>query len=112
MVRDLCFGLSLILHNPENWGERGGRVSRLGLCDAGRTEVGIEFTEPAPDFWLIPAESKSIRIDQRSRGTPRSLSSVRMDLPVTMPAERYEVFFSIVAQLASRRNVVNFQAGT
>jgi len=33
-----------------------------------------------------------------------------MDLPVTMPTERDEIFFSIVAQLASRRNVVNFQA--
>jgi hypothetical protein len=35
-----------------------------------------------------------------------------MDLPVTMPTERDEVFFIIVAQLASRDNMVNFQSGT
>jgi hypothetical protein len=33
--------------------ERAGRVTRLGHSNAGRTEVGIEFLEPAPDFWLI-----------------------------------------------------------
>jgi len=32
-----------------------------------------------------------------------------MDLPVTTPTERNEVFFRIVAQLASRRNVVDLQ---
>jgi hypothetical protein len=30
---------------PEIWAESGGRVTRLGLCYAGRTERGIEFTE-------------------------------------------------------------------
>jgi hypothetical protein len=31
-----------------------------------------------------------------------------MDLAVAFPAESDEIFFSIVAQLTSRRNVVNF----
>jgi hypothetical protein len=35
-----------------------------------------------------------------------------MDLPVTMPTERDEILFSVVPQLASRSNVVNFQSGT
>jgi hypothetical protein len=32
-----------------------------------------------------------------------------MDLPVTLPTESDEVFFDIIAQFASRGNVVNFQ---
>jgi hypothetical protein len=56
----LKIGQKLIIQNPENWAERGGRVTRLGQSCAGRTEVGIEFTEPAPDFWLIPAGSKRV----------------------------------------------------
>jgi hypothetical protein len=56
-------GQRLIIKNPENWAERSGRVIRLGQCHADRTEVGIEFTEPMPDFWLIPASSKGGHID-------------------------------------------------
>jgi hypothetical protein len=48
-------GQMLIIQNPENWAERRGRVTSLGRCYAGRTEVGIEFLKPAPDFWLIRA---------------------------------------------------------
>jgi hypothetical protein len=57
----VTMGQRLIIHNPENWAERGGRVAHLGRCYAGRTEVGIEFTESAPDFWLIPANH--VRVD-------------------------------------------------
>jgi len=54
-------GQMLIIHNPENWAERRGRVTNLGRCYAGRTEVGIEFLQPAPDFWLTPA--KHVHVD-------------------------------------------------
>jgi len=53
LAAKVTIGQSLVLHNPENWAERHGRVISLGRHYAGRTEVGIEFTEPAPDFWLI-----------------------------------------------------------
>ena len=53
----------LVLQNPENWAERGGRVTRLGLHYEGRTEIGIEFTEPMPDFWHIPPSSKDVHMD-------------------------------------------------
>jgi hypothetical protein len=33
-----------------------------------------------------------------------------MNLPVTFPTEGDEVFFNIMAQLTSRRDVVNFQS--
>jgi hypothetical protein len=37
--------------NPLTWNERAGRVTRLGALEGGRTQVGIEFPEGAPDFW-------------------------------------------------------------
>jgi hypothetical protein len=54
----VTIGQRLVIQNPENWTERDGRVTRLGRCYAGRTEVGIEFSEPTPDFWLIRTDSK------------------------------------------------------
>ena len=56
LTATMKIGQILIIQNPENWAERRGRVASLGRCYAGRTEVGIEFLEPAPDFWLIPAK--------------------------------------------------------
>jgi hypothetical protein len=63
LAASVTVGQRLVIQNPENWAERGARVTRLGRCYAGRTEVGIEFTEPAPDFWLIPATPKRVRVD-------------------------------------------------
>jgi hypothetical protein len=54
-------GQRLIIHNPDNLVERRGRVTRLGRSYAGRTEVGIEFTNSAQNFWLIRA--KHVRVD-------------------------------------------------
>jgi len=59
LAAPVTIGQRLIIQNPENWAEREGRVTRLGRCYAGRTEVGIEFSEPAPDFWLIRDSSKT-----------------------------------------------------
>jgi hypothetical protein len=55
LAANVTIGQMLTVQNPDNWAERSGRVIRLGRCYADRTEVGIEFTEPVPDFWLIPA---------------------------------------------------------
>jgi len=60
LAASVTIGQKLVIQNPENWAERGGRVTHIGLSYAGRTEVGIEFTEPVPDFWLIPAGSKRV----------------------------------------------------
>jgi hypothetical protein len=63
LAAQVAIGDSLIIQNPENWSERGGRVIRLGRCYAGRTEVGIEFMEPDPDFWLIhPDRLRSLEL--------------------------------------------------
>jgi hypothetical protein len=56
-------GQMLIIQNPENWAEREGRVTSIGRCYAGRTEVGIEFSEPAPDFWLIGSSLTPTHVD-------------------------------------------------
>ena len=56
LAATVTVGQRLVIQNSENWAERSGRVARVDRCYAGRTEVGIEFTEPAPDFWLVPAE--------------------------------------------------------
>jgi PilZ domain len=53
LAAQVAIGDRLTIQNPENWAERSGHVIRLGRCYAGRTEVGIEFMEPAPDFWLL-----------------------------------------------------------
>lgn len=63
LAAPVTVGQRLIIQNPENWAERSGRVTRVGRCCAGRTEVGIEFTGPAPDFWLIPASPKRVHVD-------------------------------------------------
>ena len=58
LAAPVTVGQMVTLQNPENWAERSGRVARLGRFSSGRTEVGIEFTEPAPDFWLIRARAE------------------------------------------------------
>jgi hypothetical protein len=63
LATTMTVGQMLTIQNPENWAERRGRVTRVGRCYAGRTEVGIEFTEPAPDFWLIRAEPERVDVD-------------------------------------------------
>jgi hypothetical protein len=50
LAAKVTVGQRLIIHNPENYAERRGRVTSLGRCYAGRTEVGIEFTKSAQGF--------------------------------------------------------------
>jgi len=63
LAAPVTVGQMLIIQNPQNWAERSGRVTRVGRRNAGRTEVGIEFLEPAPDFWLVPATPKRLPVD-------------------------------------------------
>ena len=53
LAAGLEIGQSVLVQNPENWAERHARVISFGRHYAGRTEVGLEFTSPAPDFWLM-----------------------------------------------------------
>jgi hypothetical protein len=60
LTATVTIGQRLVIQNPENWAERNGHVASIGRCYAGRTEVGIEFSEPSPDFWLIDTSSAHV----------------------------------------------------
>ncbi len=46
-------GQNVRLLNPESWDEREARVAYLGKPHAGLAQVGIEFKQPAPEFWAM-----------------------------------------------------------
>ena len=57
----LFVGQRVLLMNPQTWEEKEGYVSRVGEVENGRTQVAIEFTEPAPEFWPIKSTSNDVR---------------------------------------------------
>src|SRR5271166_5485910 len=46
-------GQAVILKNPETSEEQLCRVIRADPGPDGRTEVGLEFVKPAPNFWRV-----------------------------------------------------------
>ena len=60
LATELSLGQRVLLMNPQTWNEKAGRVTRLGAVDGGRTQVGIEFAEPAPGFWPLGAPPKKV----------------------------------------------------
>jgi PilZ domain len=46
-------GQKVRLLNQRNWDELEGQVVYVGLPNAGLTRVGIEFDQPALDFWSV-----------------------------------------------------------
>ena len=46
------------LQNPETGKEILARVTALGPRFMGKTEVGVEFIRPAPDFWGVRNQPK------------------------------------------------------
>jgi len=46
-------GQRVVLMDPKSWDEREGKVAYLGQPHAGLAQVGIEFAQPAPEFWSI-----------------------------------------------------------
>ena len=57
LAAHVSLGQRLVLMNPQTWNERSGRVTRLGSADGGRTQVGIEFSEPSLEFWRGSGEA-------------------------------------------------------
>jgi hypothetical protein len=55
---EVTLGQTLLLLNPQTWNKRAGRVTHLGAREEGRTQVGIEFPEAAPEFWPAGAPPK------------------------------------------------------
>jgi hypothetical protein len=60
LAAHVTLGQRLLLMNPQTWNERAGRVTRFGAREGGRTQIGIEFTEPAPGFWPLGAPPKRV----------------------------------------------------
>jgi len=50
---NVALGQRLLLMNPQTWDEVEARVSRLAALYDQRTEVAVEFAQPAPQFWAI-----------------------------------------------------------
>jgi PilZ domain-containing protein len=57
---NVALGQRLLLINRQTWNEVEARVSRLAALDGQGTQVGVEFTQLAPDFWPIGALPKRI----------------------------------------------------
>jgi hypothetical protein len=49
----VVLGQKVKLANPENWDERDAHVAYVGGDHAGLAQVGIEFDQPAPQFWPV-----------------------------------------------------------
>ena len=59
----VALGQTLRLSNPHSQGEVVGRVVRFGISYGGLAQVGIDFAQPAPEFWPVkslPDSWKSI----------------------------------------------------
>jgi len=52
-------GQKVVIRNVDTSAERNGRVANLGRTYGRRREVAVEFTKPAPDFWLTRNDPKS-----------------------------------------------------
>jgi PilZ domain len=46
-------GQVVILQNPETSEEQPCRIVRVDRAPKGKSEVGIEFLKPAPNFWRV-----------------------------------------------------------
>jgi hypothetical protein len=46
-------GQVVILQNPETSEEQSCRIIRVSPAREGKSEVGIEFLKPAPNFWRV-----------------------------------------------------------
>jgi len=57
----VSLGQKVQLLNRKTWGEVVGQVVYVGLPNAGLTRVGIEFEQPAPDFWSLTAPPEDWR---------------------------------------------------
>jgi hypothetical protein len=55
LATKVVLGQTLILRNPQTQDEVVGRVVRFGIPHGGLAQVGIDFAQPAPEFW--PVES-------------------------------------------------------
>jgi hypothetical protein len=51
----VALGQKIVLMNPKTWDEREATIAFLGPPYAGLATVGVQFEQPAPEFWAIPS---------------------------------------------------------
>ena len=55
-------GQTLLLSNPQTQDEVVGRVVRFSIPHGGLAQVGIDFAQPAPEFWPVESVPDSWRL--------------------------------------------------
>jgi hypothetical protein len=70
-------GDTVVMRNCVTQEERACRVMYLGRMVEGKIQVGLEFVEPAPDFWHVafPTDSKVATAPRQTR-VPQTLKKV------------------------------------
>jgi hypothetical protein len=59
LAASVSVGQTLFLKNPRTQKELQGRVVRTGQPRRGHAEIGVEFAQPAPDFWVAETQSSN-----------------------------------------------------
>jgi diguanylate cyclase (GGDEF)-like protein len=59
LAEKVALGQRLFLRNPDTQDEREGTIARLGTSYGGLVSVGIDFLQPAPEFWPVHPKPKS-----------------------------------------------------
>ncbi len=71
LASGVATGQSLTVRNLRTQEEQECRVVHLGSEERGKTQVGVEFTEPKPNFWRVhfpPDDWKPLDADARRKG--------------------------------------------
>jgi hypothetical protein len=67
LTTNVALGQRLLLANADNWDEREVCVSRLARLHGQWSEVAVEFSKPAPDFWPVSDPSKHRKQDASAK---------------------------------------------
>ena len=62
MSTKVKLGQKLIVANPVSHDEREARVAFLGPPHAGLSQVAVEFSRPAPEFWPVSSPPSDWRV--------------------------------------------------
>jgi hypothetical protein len=70
-------GQKLVISNPQTQEEMACTVIFLGDYNSGKSEVGIEFSEPAPKFWRIAFPPDNWDPNERKRASAPTATAPR-----------------------------------
>jgi hypothetical protein len=61
LASKVTLGQTLLVWNPQTNNEKPARVTRFGTLYGGIAQVGVEFPEPAAEFWPVDVPSNGLR---------------------------------------------------